>query len=241
MQGHLPIFSLLFLFWNERFGAENKTRWVHQYWLLGFRSTAPGDSGTGQETNVLAQNWNPRSWVATFCILAWLRRVLRTIFPELGNKVPFGNRKNSAIIFFLFFWNLPSRKFPTRVEQNLWKNGAKHSPRSSQNVESRAPRSRLSKSTKIIDVWYFSLIRFGPCHNLPPSRSPEEKSCPNLSSVSCLWAEKSGRENRKLHRHATENFEKSIFPWNSEFVSKCPWLAFRRRKSGKEWKTVQGL
>ena len=90
-------------------------------------------------------------------------------------------------------------------------NGAKHSPQSGFFMKWVRPRSAMKISTKIIEIWYFSLIRFGPCHNLLPSRSPEEKFCPNFSSVSSLWAEKSQRENRKLHRHATENFENSIF------------------------------
>ena len=63
-----------------RFGAEIKTPECCQYWLPGFGRTAPADSEKCQEIHVSGRNFHWRFWPETFCILARLRRVLRTTF-----------------------------------------------------------------------------------------------------------------------------------------------------------------
>ena len=65
---------------QERFTSQNKTPRCHQYWLVGFSFPAWSTRWKVSELNDLGQNCYPWSGVKTFCILARLRRVLRTIF-----------------------------------------------------------------------------------------------------------------------------------------------------------------
>ena len=78
MHGQHPISPPRLLASNKRFRTEIKTRWALQYWLPGFRSTAPGDNGNGSELDDLGRNFYPRFRAQTFYILARLRRMLRT-------------------------------------------------------------------------------------------------------------------------------------------------------------------
>ena len=92
-------------------------------------------------------------------------------------------------------------------------NGAKHSPQSAVFMKWVRPKWRVTNSTKIIEIWYFSLIRFLSCHNLPPSPSQKAKFCQIFSSGFFLWAEKSQSQNRKLHAHESRNSENGKFHW----------------------------
>ena len=56
MQSPLRVYPPEFLPCFERFGAEIKTEWVHQYWLPGVLHTGPADNETGQDSNDLARN-----------------------------------------------------------------------------------------------------------------------------------------------------------------------------------------
>ena len=68
---------------QERFVAENKTPRCYQYWLVGFRIWDWSTNEKVSEINDLGQNFHWRSGVKTFCILARLRRVLRTISDKI--------------------------------------------------------------------------------------------------------------------------------------------------------------
>ena len=59
--------------------------------------------------------------------------------------------------------------------------------------------------------WFWSILQPAIwARDFPHFGSNAESASHHLSSGSCLWAEKFGRENRKFHRNATEKLEKSI-------------------------------
>ena len=63
---------------QERSVAENKTPRCYQYWLVGFRIWDWSTRWKLSDINDLGKNLTSRSGVEFFCILARLRRVLRT-------------------------------------------------------------------------------------------------------------------------------------------------------------------
>ena len=79
-KGQLPTFPPLSLSTIQRFGAKHKTQYSYQYWLGGFWLPVPGADEKGSNLKKIGRNCYPSFWVATFHLLARMRRVLRTIF-----------------------------------------------------------------------------------------------------------------------------------------------------------------
>ena len=86
-KGQLPNFPPRLRRCFGRFRAENKTQSLHQYCLPGFKSTGPGEDEKVSELGTTARNLKSRSGPVTFCILARMRRVLRTIEDSIQKKI----------------------------------------------------------------------------------------------------------------------------------------------------------
>ena len=169
MQRQLRISPPRLLGCLERFGAQIKTHWLFQYQLGGNLEPGPGDTEKVSETDDLGRNFYPRFWVTCFCILARLRKVLRTKKEKFGTnlvsrsfkqgkKSERENRKlnrhggrnsesqscHAKVIPHgdseLRFGFLASERFGLHY-------GAKHSPQSGQNAETCDPKSPMKIST----------------------------------------------------------------------------------------------
>ena len=79
MRVQLPTSPLAVLRCGERFGAGIKTQWVHQYELPAFLEWGSAVEWNGPEIEILARHFYLMLTSMTFCVLARMRRVLRTI------------------------------------------------------------------------------------------------------------------------------------------------------------------
>ena len=115
-----PTFPLRLLCSWQRSEAQIKTEYSHQYWLLGFSLVCKSTRRKASEISKTAPNFQLRSGLLTFHILARLRRLLRTTKEEIRMWTKTIHVWNSE---FSLSGVTSAQKWPVSV--NMWLYGSR--------------------------------------------------------------------------------------------------------------------